>query len=174
MFLGVRIRKMHPGLPLIIIGAILLVTGGIVVAIGQAQWSKAPPSVIPAVVPAGATISAAKLHDDAIKTSQEIHTFVIERQRNEPQQSDYYSQETFIQELWDAWVTALIDYSRDTKNLYNEEFGGHVKYLRDEFQKWGLSHKDLDMLCLDATNYFAIRNGADALEVLARQLMPQQ
>lgn len=158
---------MHPGLLLIVIGAIVATAAGIMIWIGQSQWSST--SVV--IVPAGATILVNSLHDEAMKTSEEILSFVIGRQRNEPQQSDYYNRDTFTQESWDAWTTALIKYHQDTKNIYNQKFGGRVKFLQEQFQKWGLSNKELDMLCLDATNYFAMRDGASGLDMLARQLI---
>ncbi len=153
---------MHPGLLYLILGGIAAVIGMVLLPIGVAQWTRAPSTV----VPAGAVISSDKLQADAIKTSQEIIVFITERQRHEPQQSDYSS--------WDIWTTELIRYSGDTKNMYSEKFGGNVSYLKEQFQKWGLSHPDLDQLCIDPTNYIVMRNGAIALNLLARQLIPQQ
>lgn len=158
---------MHAGLLFLIFGAILATAGAILLTIGANQWSGASSQI----VPAGATISADKLAAEAIKTSQEIITFVNERQAHEPQQSDYFSRDNFTPELWDAWTAALIRYSSETKNHYADRFGGKVKYLREQFQKWGLSHQDLDQLCLDPTNYIVIREGAIALNLLARQLI---
>jgi len=158
---------LHPGLPYFITAALLIAASVFVGYLGTTKSSGQ-------VIPAGATISAEQLRTEAIETSRQILLFVSDRKIHEPQQSDYFSRDTFTPGLWDKWTTDLINYSQETKQLYYEKYDGNVKYLRDQFQKWGLSQTDLDQLCMDATNYIVITQGAVALDMLARQLIPKQ
>ncbi len=101
------------------------------------------------------------LKKDTLTIYEEIMKFLKERQNNEPQ-SDFNN--------WKESTNNLLKYSRETMNLYDENFGAKVSTIRQEYLTRKIKSKRLEMFYEHPTNPLGIREVGYGLAELAGKL----
>lgn len=106
-------------------------------------------------------LTDSKLKEETITLFRDIMEFLRQREYNEPQ-IDF--------ENWEESTNNLIEYSRETMNLYHENFGSRVAIIRQEYLKRGIKSDRLDQYYTHPTNPLGIKEVAYGLAELAGKL----
>lgn len=111
--------------------------------------------------------SKSKLTNENLKNKtlslyEDIMGFLRERTSNEPQVNS---------NNWTESTNNLIKYSKETMNLYDENFGAKVEIIRQEYLKRGIKSDRLNQFYKHPTNPLGIREVGYGLTELAGKLI---
>ena len=110
-----------------------------------------------------ARLTDTDLKKETLTLYMHIMIFLRERAKNDPE-IDF--------DNWKESTNNLIQYSRETMNLYDEEFGPRIVFIRQEYLKRGIKSDRLDRFHEHPTNPLGIREIAYGLAELAGKLGP--